>query len=65
MTKKMVTSFDRMLELFVQNASHKSLQEKLKTMAAAMGDEAFTKYVAREIVERTQPHRAIPEVYGQ
>jgi ubiquinone biosynthesis protein len=33
-------------------------------MAAAMGDEAFIRLVAREIVERTQPQRAIPEVYG-
>ena len=64
MTKNMVTSFDRMLELFVQNTSHEALQEKLKTMAAAMGDEAFIKHVAREIVERTQPQRAIPEVYN-
>jgi ubiquinone biosynthesis protein len=53
-----------MLEHFVQNASHEALKEKLKTMAAAMGDEAFIKHVAREIVERTQPQRAIPEVYG-
>ena len=64
MTNNMFTSFDRMLEHFVQNASHETLQEKLKTMAAAMGDEAFIKHVAREIVARTQPQRAIPEVYG-
>jgi ubiquinone biosynthesis protein len=55
---------DRMLEHFVQNASHKALKEKLKTMAAAMGDEAFIRLVAREIVARTQPQQAIPEVYG-
>jgi len=65
MTNNMFTYSDQMLHHFVQNTSHETLQEKLKTMAAAMGDEAFTKYVAREIVERTQPHRAIPEVYGQ
>ncbi|MEN8808580.1 MAG: AarF/UbiB family protein, partial [Desulfobacterales bacterium] len=47
-----------------QNASHEALQEKLNTMAAAMGDEAFTTLVAREIVERTQPQQAIPEIYG-
>jgi len=64
MTNNLFTYSDRMLELFVQNASHETLQEKLKTLAAAMGDEAFIKHVAREIVERTQPQQAIPEVYG-
>jgi len=64
MTHDMFTYSDRMLEHFVQNASHEALHEKLKTMAAAMGNEAFIKHVAREIVERTQPQRAIPEVYG-
>ena len=53
-----------MLQHFVQNTSQEALQEKLNTMAAAMGDEAFIKLVAREIVERTQPQQAIPEVYG-
>jgi ubiquinone biosynthesis protein len=33
-------------------------------MAAAMGDEDFVRLVAREIVERTQPQQAIPELYG-
>lgn len=55
---------DRMFKHFFQNASHEALQEKLNTMAAAMGDEAFTTLVAREIVERTQPQQAIPEIYG-
>jgi len=64
MTNNIYTNSDRMLEHFVQNASPEALKEKLKTMAAAMGDEAFIKHVAREVVERTQPQRAIPEVYG-
>jgi ubiquinone biosynthesis protein len=52
-----------MLEHVALNASSEALQEKLNTMAAAVGDEAFTKLAAREIVARTQPQRAIPEVY--
>jgi ubiquinone biosynthesis protein len=64
MTNNMFNHSDRMLQHFAQNASHEALQEKLNTMAAAMGDEAFTKLVAREIVERTQPQQAIPEIYG-
>ena len=53
-----------MFQHFVQNASHEALQDKLNTMAAAMGDAAFIKRIAREIVKRTQPQQAIPEVYG-
>ena len=63
-TNNMFSYADRMRQHFIQNASHEALQEKLTTMAAAMGDEAFSKLVAREIVERTQPQQAIPEVYG-
>ncbi|MEN8689928.1 MAG: AarF/UbiB family protein [Desulfobacterales bacterium] len=64
MANNMFSHSDRTLQHFVQNASHAALQEKLNTMAAAMGDEAFIKLVAREIVERTQPQQAIPEIYG-
>ena len=64
MTDNMSNHSERMRQHFAQNASHEALQEKLKTMAAAMGAEAFTKLVAREIVERTQPQQAIPEIYG-
>lgn len=63
-TNNMFSYADRMRQHFIQNASHEALQEKLNTMAAAMGDEAFNKFVAREIVERTQPQQAIPGVYG-
>ena len=55
---------DKMLQHFVQNASHETLQAKLNTMADSMGDAAFIKSVAREIVKRTQPQQAIPEIYG-
>lgn len=55
---------DRMVRQFVLNASPEALQQKLDTMADAMGDQAFKKQVAREIVERTQPQKAVPEVYA-
>ncbi len=55
---------DQMLQHFAQNASHDALQKNLEAMAAALGDEAFTQRVAREIVARTQPQQAVPEIYG-
>jgi ubiquinone biosynthesis protein len=55
---------DQMLQHFAQNASHDALQKNLEAMAAAVGDEAFTQRVAREIVARTQPQQAVPEIYG-
>jgi ubiquinone biosynthesis protein len=64
MTNNPFSYSDRMRQHFAQNASHEALQEKLNMMATAMGHEAFTKLVAREIVERTQPQQAIPEIYG-
>jgi len=64
MPNNMFSYSNRMRQHFARNDSHEALKEKLNTMAAAMGDEAFIKHVAREIVERTQPQRAIPEVYG-
>ncbi|MDZ7581187.1 MAG: hypothetical protein U5R30_11330 [Deltaproteobacteria bacterium] len=59
-TNNMSSYSDRMLEHVAQNASSEALQEKLNIMAATMGDEAFTRLAAREIVARTQPQRAIP-----
>jgi ubiquinone biosynthesis protein len=53
-----------MLQDFAQNTTPDALQKGLDAMAAAMGDEAFTQRVAREIVERTQPQQAVPEIYG-
>ena len=64
MTNNLFNDSDRMLQHFVQNASHEALQDKLNTMATAMGEAAFIKRVAREIVERTQPQQAIPEIYS-
>ncbi|MGD8959266.1 MAG: hypothetical protein PVI27_05415, partial [Desulfobacteraceae bacterium] len=36
----------------------------MNAMAAVLGDRAFAERVAREIVARTQPQQAVPEVYG-
>jgi ubiquinone biosynthesis protein len=55
---------DQMVRQFVLNASPEALQRKLDTMADAMGDQAFKKEVARQIVERTRPQKAVPEVYA-
>ena len=65
MTNNMFNYSDKLRRHFVQNASHEALRDKLNTMAAAMGDAAFVRRVAREMVERTQPQQAIPEIYGQ
>ncbi len=54
---------DRMVRQFVLNTSPEALQRKLDTMADAMGEQAFKKEAARQIVERTQPQKAVPEVY--
>jgi len=56
---------DQMIRQFATNLSHEALQEKLNSMAASMGEEAFANRVAREIVERTQPDQAIPEIYSR
>jgi ubiquinone biosynthesis protein len=55
---------DKILDDLAQDATPGALREKLTTMAAAVEDDAFVKLVAREIVERTRPQQAIPEVYG-
>jgi ubiquinone biosynthesis protein len=64
MGSNMFNYSDRMLQDFAQNTTPDALQKSLDAMAAAMGDEAFTQRVAREIVERTQPQQAVPEIYG-
>jgi ubiquinone biosynthesis protein len=55
---------DPMLRHLLQNPSSETLNQKLSSMASAMGDEAFSKYMAREIVDRTRPDKAVPEIYG-
>jgi ubiquinone biosynthesis protein len=64
MTNNMFGYSDRIPQDFIRETSIDTLKEKLNTMAASMGDQAFITHVAREIVERTQPQRAVPEVYG-
>jgi ubiquinone biosynthesis protein len=59
----MLNFSDRMLEQLAQKVSPNELRQRLKSLATAMGDEAFGRRVAREIVERTQPHRAVPGIY--
>jgi ubiquinone biosynthesis protein len=56
---------DQMMKQFVANNSGRALRTKLETMADAMGDRAFSDRLAREVVARTQPHRALPEVYAR
>jgi ubiquinone biosynthesis protein len=48
---------------FDLNASPQALRHKLDAMADSMGDQAFKNMVAREIVERTQPQKAVPGIY--
>ncbi len=64
MTDNLFDDSSRMLGHFVRNISHAELLDKLETLAAAMGAEAFSKRVAREIVARTQPEQAVPEIHG-
>ena len=54
-----------MLPLFAQNPSREALSEQLNALAAEMGEEVFARQMAREIVKRTKPHRAIPDVYAR
>jgi|GEM_PF-6118729 len=65
MIGKMFNYSDQMVQNFIPSASPEVLQEKLNTMADAIGDEGFAKRVAREIVKRTEPHLAIPEIYSR
>ena len=55
---------DQRLHDLAQNCPPSALREKLTTLAASVGKDAFVKLVAREMVERTRPQQAIPEVYG-
>jgi ubiquinone biosynthesis protein len=55
---------DKILHDLAPDGSSGALREKLTTMAASVEDDVFVKLVAREIVERTRPQQAIPEVYG-
>jgi ubiquinone biosynthesis protein len=64
MEKKLFKYSDHMVRQFVLSASPEALRQKLDAMADSMGSRHFKKQVAREIVERTQPQKAVPEVYA-
>ncbi|MGD9097432.1 MAG: hypothetical protein PVF97_05050, partial [Desulfobacterales bacterium] len=59
----MIDSSDPEFQLFVRNAWQKTSAAELDALAAAMGDENFARHLAEEMVARTKPHEAIPEVY--
>jgi ubiquinone biosynthesis protein len=63
MTIAMFSNSDRMLEQSARKISAKTVRQRLNALAAAMGDDAFGSRVAREIVARTRPHRAVPDIY--
>ncbi|MDJ0803306.1 MAG: AarF/UbiB family protein [Desulfobacterales bacterium] len=56
---------DPELRQFAVNISREASAEKLDALAAAMGDQNFARRMAREIVARTKPQEAIPEVYAR
>ena len=47
------------------SASHEALMAKLEAVANALGDQAFAKGLAREILAHTRPEEAIPEAYAR
>ncbi|MGD8845754.1 MAG: hypothetical protein PVI54_09595, partial [Desulfobacteraceae bacterium] len=63
MTPNMFDFSDRMVAQLAQKLSPNGLRQRLNALAATMGDGAFGRRVAREIVARTQPHRAVPVIY--
>ena len=52
---------DQILHDLAPDATPGALKEKFTTMAASVEEDAFVKLVAREIVERTRPQRAITD----
>ena len=63
-TNKKYNDSVRFLYEAARDSTPGQLQEKLTTMAAAVGEKAFAELFAREVVERTRPQEAIPEVYS-
>ncbi len=56
---------DTELMHIARHASQNTFAEALDALAGAMGDENFTRHLAQEIVTRTKPHEAIPDVYAR
>ncbi len=50
---------------FAASASHEALMAKLETISTTLGEEAFAKGLAREILAHTRPEEAIPEAYAR
>lgn len=63
MIKNIFSFSDQMLKGFARNTSPEALHQKLDAMAGLMGKADFKKQVARQIVERTHPQSAIPDIY--
>ena len=55
---------DPILKQIVRTMSPSALRRQLDQMADTMGDEAFCAAMAREIVARTRPEKAIPGTYA-
>jgi ubiquinone biosynthesis protein len=53
-----------MFQKLLQAAPPEIVHRKLSAMADDMGHAAFAQWIAKETVERTQPHKAIPETYS-
>jgi ubiquinone biosynthesis protein len=53
-----------MVRVFIKSASPATLHRKLSAMADDMGHVAFARWIARETVAHTRPHKAIPEMYA-
>jgi ubiquinone biosynthesis protein len=54
-----------MVRFFIDSASPAMLHRKLSAMADQMGRGAFAQWIAKETVENTQPHKAIPDTYSR
>ena len=61
----MLKSFDPIFGPFAASASPEALIAKLETISATLGDEAFAKGFAREILAHTRPEEIIPEPYAR
>jgi ubiquinone biosynthesis protein len=61
----MFNSSSSALLQIAKSVSPQKFQEQLHIMADAMGDASFAKRVSREMVNLTQPHLVVPDVYDQ
>lgn len=64
MTIDMFKYSDQMLRQFLKTSSPEALSKKINAMAEDMGDDAFGRQIAREMVQRTRPQAAVPAIYG-